>query len=495
MTVLESSTLTNLTAVTGLTGAELGYLVQSGASKRSTLAAMAGCWVFNVRNYGAVGDGVTNDQTAISAALAAAIAVKGTLYFPATTSTNGFGYRGSINITDVTGLTIMGDGYKGSILTHANTALDTLSISATSSGAAMGINIIGLHINGTSGAYALFLRNVIGLGIRDVECFGPTAMEGSVGYVLQSFFYGAPGFRLGKDDVAFTTGMGPIDFFGCSFLNMSGTATEPALKIIGNVLAAFHGCGFAASLNNQTVTLNGPTGHTEGYSSVNFYNCHGESTYNAANNGADFIIGQTTVFGHVGFYGGNFFGHGNSTNYRQDWLRVYKCKSLVVDGVAVSKQAATNGYSRAMIRLEASYPSAGDQYAFRNLVALESIPVYSDANGVLVTYTGNDWNGVAASFQRLAPVTKTADFTVAVTENDIISNRAGTNTATLPAAASFIGREIYLRTITAQTVVSASSNVVPLIGGSAGTAILAATAGKWARLKSDGTNWQIMAGN
>ena len=52
-----------------------------------------------------------------------------------------------------------------------------------------------------------------------------------------------------------------------------------------------------------------------------------------------------------------------------------------------------------------------------------------------------------------------------------------------------------IKTIQAQTVVSASSNVVPLVGGAAGTAILAATAGKWATLVSDGTNWVIMQGN
>ncbi|WP_176479108.1 hypothetical protein [Mesorhizobium sp. WSM3860] len=49
-----------------------------------------------------------------------------------------------------------------------------------------------------------------------------------------------------------------------------------------------------------------------------------------------------------------------------------------------------------------------------------------------------------------------------------------------------------IKTIQAQTVVSASSNVVPLAGGAAGTAILAATARKWATLVSDGTNWVIM---
>jgi len=98
----------------------------------------------------------------------------------------------------------------------------------------------------------------------------------------------------------------------------------------------------------------------------------------------------------------------------------------------------------------------------------------------------------SGSFSRGAPVTKTADFTVAFNENWIISNRAATNTATLPAAATYPGREITLKTIQAQAVVSASSNVVPRAGGSAGTAILPATDGAWATLVSDGTNWEIM---
>lgn len=103
---------------------------------------------------------------------------------------------------------------------------------------------------------------------------------------------------------------------------------------------------------------------------------------------------------------------------------------------------------------------------------------------------------VGGWFGRGAPVTKTGDFTVAGTENSLINNKSGsTCTVTLPAASSFTGREILIKTIQAQTVVSASSNVVPAAGGAAGTAILAATAGKWALLISDGTNWIIMASN
>lgn len=101
----------------------------------------------------------------------------------------------------------------------------------------------------------------------------------------------------------------------------------------------------------------------------------------------------------------------------------------------------------------------------------------------------------AANVGRGAPVTKTADFTVGATENWLINNKAAaTCTVTLPAAASFPGREIMIRNIQAFTVVSASSNVVPLVNAAAGTAILSANNGRWCTLVSDGTNWIQMAG-
>lgn len=99
-------------------------------------------------------------------------------------------------------------------------------------------------------------------------------------------------------------------------------------------------------------------------------------------------------------------------------------------------------------------------------------------------------SGYAAS---TAPVTKTTNFSVADTENYIVCNGSGSITVTLPAAASYTGRVIVIKTIAAQTVVSASSNVLPIGSASAGNAILAASAGAWAMLVSNGTNWVIMA--
>ena len=93
-------------------------------------------------------------------------------------------------------------------------------------------------------------------------------------------------------------------------------------------------------------------------------------------------------------------------------------------------------------------------------------------------------------------VTKSSDFTVGAAENWIINNKAGsTCTVTLPDPTITLSRKIVINNYQAQTVVSASANVVPLAGGAAGTAILAATAGKWAALLSNGTNWAIIQGN
>ena len=92
-----------------------------------------------------------------------------------------------------------------------------------------------------------------------------------------------------------------------------------------------------------------------------------------------------------------------------------------------------------------------------------------------------------------APVTKTADFTLAATENWVINNKTGsTCTVTLPAASSWSGRSVMFKNLQAQTLVSASSNVVPIDSTTAGTAILLGVVGNWATMVSDGTNWVIM---
>jgi hypothetical protein len=89
-----------------------------------------------------------------------------------------------------------------------------------------------------------------------------------------------------------------------------------------------------------------------------------------------------------------------------------------------------------------------------------------------------------------APVTKTADFSVAVSDLWLINNKSGsTCTVTLPTASAYTGRILHFQNYQVQALVSASSNVVPIAGGAAGTSILVASSGDQATLVSDGTNW------
>ena len=118
------------------------------------------------------------------------------------------------------------------------------------------------------------------------------------------------------------------------------------------------------------------------------------------------------------------------------------------------------------------------------------------ANGDLIQYDSalQYWKNVTPasviSGAGGAPVTKTANFSVANGETWLINNKSGSScTVTLPSASTNTGRVLHFQNYQAQTLVSASSNVVPLAGGSATTAILEAVAGANATLVSDGTNW------
>jgi hypothetical protein len=92
-----------------------------------------------------------------------------------------------------------------------------------------------------------------------------------------------------------------------------------------------------------------------------------------------------------------------------------------------------------------------------------------------------------------APVTKTADFTLAANESWVINNKSGsTCTVTLPTPSAYTGRQVTFKNMQAQFLVSASANVVPIDSTSAGTAILLGVVGNWATIVSDGTNWVIM---
>jgi hypothetical protein len=127
-----------------------------------------------------------------------------------------------------------------------------------------------------------------------------------------------------------------------------------------------------------------------------------------------------------------------------------------------------------------------------------------NSNGVNVVTTNGGTGGVSYFSKSVAPygtdiTEKTANFTVAASENVIRCTGTATITVTLPSGSvtvgtANIGRVIRMINLAAFTVVSATVNVTQITGGAATTAILPATVGSWVDLMLDFTNgWVIIA--
>jgi hypothetical protein len=168
----------------------------------------------------------------------------------------------------------------------------------------------------------------------------------------------------------------------------------------------------------------------------------------------------------------------------REWYRFfYNLYTITGEGTGVT--LAINGGTGI-----SSY-SVGDILYANTTTTLAKLPPGS-AGQVLTTNgpsAAPSWSTATTS----APVTKTANFTLAVNEVWVINNKPGsTCIVTLPAPSAYVGREVTFKNMQAQFLVSASNNVVPLDSVSAGTAILLDVIGNWATMVSDGTNWVIM---
>lgn len=119
---------------TGVTISSEGDITAAGTI---TAGKPTPAW-YNVKTYGAVGDGVTNDRTAILAAIAAIPATGGTLYFPAGTyAING----GAIELTSY--IRVTGDGVRASRVIQNSTTANAFHATDVSY-----VTIENLRING-----------------------------------------------------------------------------------------------------------------------------------------------------------------------------------------------------------------------------------------------------------------------------------------------------------------------------------------------------------
>lgn len=172
--------------------------------------------------------------------------------------------------------------------------------------------------------------------------------------------------------------------------------------------------------------------------------------------------------------------------------------ALLIDQIGVDRLPPSGvAEIRAVLDVIQQELRTAPRYEIGTMAALQA-GITGLVNGDLLQYDSVQavWKNAPAATvvagTATAPVTKTVDFSVASGEKWIINNKAGSScVVTLPTASDNVGRELHFQNYQAQTLVSASSNVIPLAGGAAGTAILGAVAGANATLVSDGTNWVL----
>jgi len=304
-----------------------------------------------------------------------------------------------------------------------------------------------------------------------------------------------------RDGVAFeTTGICQLANIATNLFDQvryaitaSGTGNVTGLQIGGNSFVSFNGQNTAQQGRAISIT-------TSGSGASEIITISGANTFSFANEDAIYVSGNTPVR-VINISGGTFNGwaaykaagdygalniNGNNTSFNV--TGAYFAASNAYSSGILGSCSAANIVGNTFLSCKAAINAA---YGGGSAVGNSSYATggtYSDLTSGL-TQSGNTWDKP----QSWIDTATAATYTLPINVKTVICNRAGTITVTLPTAAANAGRRVKFRTITANTVVSASSNIVPIAGGAAGTAMLAASAGAWCELECDGTSWQIIA--
>lgn len=203
--------------------------------------------VINVKDFGATGDGATDDTTAIQAALTASPASGGTVFFPAGT------YIISAALVPENNTQMVGEGKCASVLSVGSG--HTISTSSA--------NIGYVHV---TDANNLKIHNLkfLGFGAYSGVAFtNPYGGGNSVGFT--------------NDDnairVEFSTGVSNVEITGCEF-----TGIGLGIAILGNTLG-------------ENITIRDNYFHNLGKGAVRLYNCQG---FDVSNNRISAVVGNLT---------------------------------------------------------------------------------------------------------------------------------------------------------------------------------------------------------
>ena len=395
---------------------------------------------------------------------------------------------------------LTGRGYNGTAFTGGRAAVQFLA-SENWSGSATGTEIrFQTTANGqTSRAERVRITNVGNVGIGTASPAQKLSVAGTIESTTGGFKFpdgttqitaavgGSSQWTTTGSDIYYTTGR----------VGIGTTSPQTSLDVV---------YGSAPGLSQKIIDVQSTLG-------TSVFTVGGSNAvYGFSVNRPGVHFGQPNLFA-IGPYDNNDFGLSGSIAgffVNADWFVMDRANAGPVRTISdfyvgIPAFGTGNFWVKGNTSLGASSGSASNTLDVKGTVAIgTSYAGSSTAPGNSLIVEGKVGIG-ASSPQTTLSVNGSTSFAAPITVNsgthtvsDTAYSLIFTTTdcvVTLPSPSTFVGRVLHIKNITANSVTSASSDVVPIDSATPGTSILTNTAGKFAMLQSDGTNWIVMMAN
>ena len=467
-----------------------GGATPTGAINRTIYQKLSD--TISVKDFGAVSDGVTDDTASIQAAINYAASINGcNILFPAGD------YLCSGQLTSasvVVGLGFVGEnannsGGGGSALIYTGTASSFIEFSAVNS---RFISFEKMRFISNNSSFAGTLVKVRGYNLNISQCYANASINAaclidasnSVDAIISQVHFRGSQYCL-KLDACNAVLVQQCDLGLYNNYAVTSTAAQGL---------TFQSCSFEQDQSN-TLGLGVYASNVQG---LNVIGCwFGDVITTSGSGTSQWISGGGSGWNITGNYiNGDGF---------------HKMTAIAITETTVGISVTSNYFSNFSACLYINTAMTSDYTFLNNNVYLCDAAVSGTKAGKIGLYqaygfgTTSDVLTVDGKFavtdlSKLTSISvsfvfnNAATYLVLPTDTLIIQGTVA-SVYTLPNVSSYPGRILKMVTRFAGTVTSASSNVVPLAGGAAGTAILSAAPGQWATLISDGNNWIIIEAN